>query len=288
MSKVEGDRNFDDLVEHFSGKIYGRHGQQGAVQKGRLRHAIIRRDLKTCIPGLYPSGDKPEAVRALEILDVGAGLGQWVVELAGQGHHLNYNDVSEKMSEQARTTACEQLSPDYVEKHTQWLSQPYQSLSEHIAPESQDLILCHAVIEWLQHPEPLFSALYDWLKPGAYLSFCHYNPAGKRLRNLIFGNFKAVEKEYRGERPDHSATRGGLTPSNPSSIQDVDRWWQALGFECRQQSAIRVFSDYTLEKRGGLSSPEAVFEMEIAMSQDPNFIHSARYRHVVLQKPFRS
>ncbi|MBB6523315.1 methyltransferase domain-containing protein [Pseudoteredinibacter isoporae] len=287
MSSPEGDRNFDDLVEHFAGKIYGNHGQQGVVQKGRLRHAVIHRDLQAWVPGLYPTDGLQSQVQiqALNILDIGAGLGQWVSELAEQGHVLAYNDISSKMTEQARELARQKLTDEHFARCARWWSKPYQELQSDIKPCSQDLILCHALIEWLQEPEKLFPILFDWLKPGACLSFCHYNPAGKRLRNLIFGNFKAVEKELQGEHQKHSSARGGLTPTNPSSIQDIDGWWQMAGFECLQQSAIRVFSDYTLEKRGGLSSPESVFDMEMAMSQDPNFVHSARYRHMVLRKP---
>ncbi len=285
MSSLEGDRNFDDLVEHFAGKIYGDKGQQGAIRKGRLRHAIIRRDLQNAVPGLYPQRTQHADYDSLNILDVGAGLGQWVLELAEQGHTLSYNDISSKMTALAQDEARQSLSTTQFEQHTRWYSKPYQQLVGDFASESQDLILCHAVIEWLQYPEKLFEVLFDWLKPGGYLSFCHYNPAGKRLRNLIFGNFKAVEKELSGPLVTHSEARGGLTPSNPSSIQDIDRWWCDAGFESCIQSAIRVFSDYTLETRGGLSSPEAVFEMEMIMSRDPNFLRCARYRHLILRKP---
>lgn len=285
MTSLEGDRNFDDLLEHFAGKIYGDKGQQGAIRKGRLRHAVIRRDLQNTLPGLYPYSTDHVDSASLNVLDIGAGLGQWLIELAEQGHSLIYNDISSKMTAQAQENARRSLTTTQFEQHTRWYSKPYQELLGEIPLGSQDLILCHAVIEWLQHPEKLFQVLFDWLKPGAYLSFCHYNPAGKRLRNLIFGNFKAVEKELSGSAVTHSNARGGLTPSNPSSIQDIDGWWRELGFESCVQSAIRVFSDYTLDTRGGLSSPEAVFDMEMAMSQDPNFLHCARYRHLILRKP---
>ncbi|WP_299769863.1 methyltransferase domain-containing protein [uncultured Pseudoteredinibacter sp.] len=280
MSRSEGDRNFDDLVEHFAGKIYGDKGQQGNIEKGRLRHAVIRRDLLAEISQLR----LPDSCAQMQVLDIGAGLGQWVIELAERGCRLTYNDISQNMMAAARQRATEVL-PTAIFEPLSWFAKPYQELQTDIAPNSQDLILCHALIEWLEEPEQLLTRLYDWMKPGACLSLCHYNPAGKRLRNLVFGNFKSVERELSGETIDVSKMRGGLTPSNPSSIEQIDQWLLAAGFTLISQSGIRVFSDYTLEKRGGLSSPEAVFDMEMTMSLDKDLVSSSRYRHLILRKP---
>lgn len=280
MSSSEGDRNFDDLVEHFAGKIYGDKGQQGNIEKGRLRHAVIRRDLLAEIPQL----EEPDSCAQMQVLDIGAGLGQWVIELAERGCRLTYNDISQNMMAAARQRAAEVL-PAEVFEPISWFAKPYQDLQVDIASNSQDLIICHALIEWLEEPEKLLARLYDWMKPGALLSLCHYNPAGKRLRNLVFGNFKSVERELSGDTIDASKMRGGLTPSNPSSIGQIDQWLLTAGFTVKSQSGIRVFSDYTLEKRGGLSSPEAVFDMEMTMSLDQDLVSSSRYRHLLLRKP---
>ncbi|MCV6614151.1 MAG: methyltransferase domain-containing protein [Cellvibrionaceae bacterium] len=265
------DRNFDDLVEHFAGKIYGDQGQQRAAPKGALRQAVIERDLRSQLPQLY------SAKNQIKILDVGAGLGQFVCQFAALGHQLHYNDISVKMSELARA----QMPPELAAK-IRWSQGPYQNLLEHDNfPGRYDLVLCHALIEWLQEPAPLLRQLDDLLMPGGYVSLCHYNPAGKVLRNLVAGNFKAVKQP----KPPHA---NSLTPPGAPSNSQIDEWITQSRFNEVCRSGIRVFSDYALQKRGGLADVEQVMALELEYSQRQPFIEIGRYRHVLLKKIGRS
>lgn len=85
------DRNFDDLTEKFSRKVYG-------GLKGDVRLAVIWRDLLSVMPAINSS-------QPIRVLDVGGGLGQMSVRLAELGHHVTYNDVSLNMSAVAKQSA---------------------------------------------------------------------------------------------------------------------------------------------------------------------------------------
>lgn len=257
------DRNFDDIAEHFAKKVANSH-------KGRLRRAVIAQDLRREHPELWQGTSQ-------YVIDVGAGLGHWSIEMAKLGHQVVYNDISEKMTEQAQQLAAAteqelEQSLDITFHHL-----PFQQLFEHCQPA--DLILCHAVIEWLVNPEELIEMLSNALKPGGVLSLCFYNPAGAEMRNLIMGNFKLLNREKKA-----LSDKGSLTPNNPSSFEQIEQWLTNHSMTIEQVSGIRVFSDYTVHKRGGLAFPDQVEAMELKYSNQEPFNRMARYIHCLVRK----
>ena len=135
------DRNFDDLSEKFSRKVYG-------GLKGDIRLAVIWRDLLAVLPLL-------ESQAPLRILDIGGGLGQLTVALAKLGHQVVYCDLSEQMLEAAQKLAVEAAVLDKII----WHQQPYQALEGEDLGQF-DLVMCHAVMEWLAEPEALIERLH--------------------------------------------------------------------------------------------------------------------------------
>jgi S-adenosylmethionine-dependent methyltransferase len=256
------DRNFDDIADHFSRKIYG-------GLKGQIRLAVLSADLTPIIARLLERRAEP-----LRILDVGGGLGQLSIRFAQQGHYVTVNDISSVMLDLARAKAREAG----VEEAINWHCGPYQDLAAE-AHEPFDLVLCHAVLEWLQEPSLLVPALAPLVNPDGYLSLCFYNPASIIYRNLIRGNFNWVQ-----QAPTYTADNGSLTPNNPCSIEQVRGWLAQSHFRIQVESGLRVFSDYVVEKRGGNQLPEQVLAMEVAYSTQEPFKWMGRYLHVVSKK----
>ncbi|MDO9478749.1 MAG: methyltransferase domain-containing protein [Pseudohongiella sp.] len=256
------DRNFDDLAEHFSHKIYG-------GLKGKIRLAILSGDLAPVIEQLTHARKKP-----LRILDVAGGLGQLSIQFAQQGHLVTVNDISSVMLGVARDKAREAG----VEDRITWHCGPYQDLSD-MALGSFDLVMCHALLEWLQNPELLIPALEPLVTNDGCLSLCFYNPASIVYRNLMRGNFDRVNyaQQY---MPD----RGSLTPHNPCSLEQVRAWLAQSRFDIQKVSGLRVFSDYVLEKRGGNLLPEQVLAMELMYASQEPYKWMGRYLHVVATK----
>lgn len=257
------DRNFDDIADHFADKVANSH-------KGRLRRAVIEQDLKNHHPEYWQDSGKT-------IIDVGAGLGHWSIEMAKLGHQVVYNDISEKMTEKAQHLA--QVAEKELEKSLDitFHHLPYQQLFEHC--EAADLILCHAVVEWLVNPEELISLIAKQLKPGGVLSLCFYNPAGAEMRNLIMGNFKLLNREKKAV-----SDKGSLTPNNPCSLAQIEQWLGQNHLVIEQLSGIRVFTDYTVHKRGGLAFADQVEEMELKYAPQEPFNRMGRYIHCLVRK----
>ncbi len=253
------DRNFDDIAEHFFTKVVN-------SRKGRLRKRVIEQDLKQQVPELWHSD-------GLAVIDIGAGTGQWVLELAKLGHKLIYNDISANML----TMAKQALKQEPQELNIEFSQQSYQAFFK--TPRSVDGILCHAVIEWLEKPQDLIAHFAESIKPQGWLSLCFYNPAGKLMRNLVMGNFKSIIVPM-PKLPDARS----LTPANPSELCQVETWLEQYGFQIQSLSGIRVFSDYANLKRGGLAIESEVEQMELAFCSHPELARLGRYIHIIARK----
>lgn len=246
------DRNFNDIADHFAKKVYG-------TPKGQIRLAVLERDLSKHLPN-HP----------LRVLDVGAGLAQISLNLATH-HDTTISDISTKMIQQAQNTARKLgVSPRFI-------TASYQELATRLQGETFDLILCHAVLEWLGEPAKIMAFFDEFLADDGYLSLCFYNPASMIYRNLIMGNF------YQLEHPK-PADNKSLTPNNPVPYETVKSWLDDKKYTIICQSGIRVFSDYTPLKRGGLGNPDDVMAMELNYSQTHPFWQMGRYLHILAKR----
>jgi S-adenosylmethionine-dependent methyltransferase len=160
-----------------------------------------------------------------------------------------------------------------------WHCGPYQQLNAVLKGQCFDLVLCHALLEWLQDPELLIPALEPLVAPDGILSLCFYNPASIVYRNLMRGNFDRIINTH-----NYTPDGGSLTPQNPCSLAQVRQWLAQSHFSVQQESGLRVFSDYVQEKRGGNLQPEQVLAMELAHSGQEPYKWMGRYLHVLASR----
>lgn len=254
------DRHFDALASRFAEKIYG-----GA--KGAIRLAVLQADLKEAL-----------LARPLRVLDVGAGLGHMSLWLAQQGHQVTLAEPAAPMLDGARARFAEAgLAATFVQA-------PWQDLlGELTAPF--DLVLCHAVLEWLAEPPAILPVLHQLTAPGGWLSLAFYNRDALVYRNLLKGHFRKLRRE-------HFAGEGqSLTPQRPLDPRELalqlDDW-----FAVEAQSGVRVFHDYMPAEFQSRAELTDLLEMELAHRRHPAFAGLGRYLHWlcrprldVLQRP---
>lgn len=264
------DRSFDAIADHFEKKVYG-------GLKGEIRLAVLRRDI------FEYSAQMSEALgRPLRILDVGAGLAQIAIELAAQGHSVVINDISANMLEKAKVSA------EKIDKNLDitWYVCPYQALEEKLAQtetEKFDLIMSHALLEWLAEPAAVMDFFDQQLIDGGALSVCFYNPASFDYRNLIMGNFNLLDSLLDGN--DYKAdNKKSLTPNHPVAKEEVESWLKVHDYQTVRSSGLRVFHDYAPLKRGGHNDPDAVIRMELRYSQLEPYKWLGRYLHILAKR----
>lgn len=268
------DRSFDAIADHFEKKVYG-------GLKGEIRLAVLRRDI------FEYSAQMSEALgRPLRILEVGAGLAQIAIELAAQGHNVVINDISANMLEKAKASA------EKIDKKLDitWYVCPYQALEEKLAQtetetetEKFDLIMSHALLEWLAEPAAVMDFFDEHLTDDGALSVCFYNPASFDYRNLIMGNFNLLDSLLDGN--DYKAdNKKSLTPNHPVAKEEVESWLKAHDYQTVRSSGLRVFHDYAPLKRGGHNDPDAVIRMELRYSQLEPYKWLGRYLHILAKR----
>lgn len=255
------DRNFDDIAEKFSQNIYG-------TTKGRIRQAILWEALDKIITTL------PE--RALSVLDAGGGGGQTGCELAARGHRVLLCDLSAKMLAQAQLLADKMMVRDRM----QFRQMSAQQIGQHL-DKPVDLILLHAVLEWVAEPQALLTTLYDTLQPGGVLSLMFYNLHGLTMRMLTLGNFGYLRAGLRKRK------KKTLSPDYPRNPDEVYGWLQDCGFVIEERTGIRVFHDYLRDKNYQTERFDDVLAMEKRYCQQEPFLSLGRYIHVTARRPMR-
>ena len=246
------DKNFDDLAHRFDKNVY-------ESLKGKIRLAVLERDLA------------PYLTKSSTIIDAGGGQGNFSL-LHANNHKVTICDISEKMLDLARNYA-EKLNTNLVD----FLNCSIQDLPNNIDFEA-DLLLCHAVLEWMAEPQFALEYLYRCIKAGGILSLAFFNVNSIIYKNLLKGNYyKATSDKFTGYQ-------GSLTPLNPLTIYDVISWCENYNFKVINYSGIRVFNDYIADKTTRNRHPEAVIETELKFSTQEPFRSLGRYIHIVAKK----
>lgn len=252
------DRNFDDLAARFGRNIYG-------SGKGEIRLAVLWEHLTHNLP--------LEHGPQLRILDAGCGMGQVALRLAAAGHRVDLCDISVELLEQARAGFAEAGLLGRAEFHRASI----QELSQE-RPGTYDLVLCHAVLEWLAQPRQTLRDAITMVKPGGHLSLMFFNRHSLVMRNLVRGNFFKVKSG------DFSADSRSLTPPNPLYPETVYPWLADAGLREVFRGGVRVFHDY-MERNTARRLPlEAIIEMEREYSCREPYLALARYLHVICQR----
>jgi len=257
MSK---DINFDKHSKRFKKNIY-------QTDKGRLRLKLVSDDLFAHTPVL-------NCDQSIKILDAGCGMGQVSLSLAKQGHSVTLCDISAELLETAASEFQQQgLDAVFINTAIQQLSEDHY--------QQYDLIVFHAVLEWLDQPDKIVSELKKFLKPGGYISLMFYNRNSIIFYNILKGNFRKVLKQ------DFKGHPGGLTPVNPIDPIELDQWLVAADIEVIKKTGIRVFYDYLNKDLKQARSFEDVLKMEQLYSAEPGFYMMGRYIHYICHYPVK-
>ncbi|USD39177.1 MULTISPECIES: methyltransferase domain-containing protein [Ferrimonas] len=254
------DVNFDTRASKFARNIYD-------SSKGKIREAVVMRELTQHI--------LPHLADTCPVLDAGGGQGQLSLQLAQRGHPLLLCDLSGEMLQQAQSRAKALAVSDRLTTY----HGPIQSLgSESNGPYS--LVLCHAVMEWLEQPQQTIIGLLEQVAPGGYLSLMFFNYRGMEMHNLVAGNFDNL-----GHTMVHGKKKVKLAPRHGFDNQQVIRWLTDAGMVLERQVGVRVIHDYLRDKGRQEQSLSRLLELELEYSEKPVFRDLGRYTHLILRKP---
>lgn len=258
---MKHDRIFDGLTQRFQRKIYNNNDPRGAIRLHIIQQDLLQHDFMS---------------RPLQTMDAGGGMGQMTRWLAIRGHSVTLVEPSQEMLEVARQQFAADVTLDLTKISLQQ-STIQAFVGEQVA--EFDLIVCHAVLEWLANPQETLAQLLTALKPGGYLSLMFFNQNSKVMRHLLGGDLKTVL-----ENRIASDGNNGLAPISPLLPEVVESWLPDLGLELLSWSGVRCFYDYSHPEVRKKMLLEEVLELERRYSRQEPWRSIARYQHMICQR----
>ena len=246
---MASDTHFDELANWFAAEIYG-------SSRGYIRLNVLWRDLLAALPELQQGG--------LNILDAGGGMGQVSQRLAGLGHRITLADASAQMLSRAR----EAFAEAGLSERVQFIHSDIQSL-----PVTRyDLVLNHAVLEWLAKPKETLEILLGFVKPDGILSLMFHNRNASVFKRILETDLIKARALLRAERT------GDDFPLDPNEVQS---WLESAHFSVESRSGVRIFHDHIAEDLRTPEKLKEILELEFELRQTEPFASLAQHVHLV-------
>lgn len=208
-----GDVIFDAKGPALSAEVYG-------TTRGIVRLEVLWRDLLTTVPDIETS--------RLRIIDVGAGHGHISARLSGLGHSITLVEPASDL-----LAIAGEAVPDAEATFQCTL----QELPEEIG--AFDLVLCHAVLEWVRDPADVIRRVARLARSGGWISILAYNANRALMNRVVSGDMITSLPSPRPERRSNDRLEGAcaLAPD------DLERWCADADVDVTSMSGIRVFHD---------------------------------------------
>lgn len=214
--------------------------------------------------------------RVLSIVDVGGGTGGFAVPLAEAGHTVTVVDPSPD----ALAALLRRAADAGVAERVRGLQGDADSLAE-LVPESEaDLVLCHAVLEVVDDPPAVSSALARVLRPGGAASVLVANRAAAVLSRAIAGQFRVATDLITAQDARVAGRDALLRRFDVSSVTDL---LSAAGLTVEEVHGVRVVADLVPGVVAD-ADPEGLAAFELASSALPPYRDFATQLHVLARK----
>ncbi len=248
------DRNFNDIAARFNQTIY-------ASARGRLRLRALECDFR----------DLTIPIQGAQVLDIGGGQGQFSLHLAKQGAHIALCDHAQEMLD---------FAVDYFAQEQQNLQAQCCTLQEvqRYFPQQFDVVLNHAVLEWLEDPLAALPILASKVKTGGWLSLMFYNLHGHVWRQLMNGGLD----NPLGSNP--KLRQEGNAPQHPLDPEIIEQALLELGFEVKRWRGIRAVHDHMPQKLRERVGEEALTQADLEYGLKDPYKKLGRYVHFLAVK----
>ncbi|WP_433794206.1 methyltransferase domain-containing protein [Actinoplanes sp. CA-252034] len=228
--------------------------------------AVLRRELDR------------QAGRELTVLDVGGGTGGFAVPLAEGGHTVTVIDASPDALAALTRRAADAGVADRVRA----VQGDGDALASLVEPGSADLILCHSVLEVVDDPSRVVAAIAAALRPGGAVSVLVAGRAAAILGRAVNGHLKAASALVTDPAGRAGPRDTLLRRYDATGATDL---LTAAGLQVEDTQGVRVVADLlpatVLEE-----DPQAVLELELALSNRAPFRDVASQLHLFARRPF--
>jgi S-adenosylmethionine-dependent methyltransferase len=227
--------------------------------------AVLRRELDR------------HAGRELTVLDVGGGTGGFAVPLAREGHRVTVVDASPDALAALTRRAADADVADRVRA----VQGDGDALAGLVEPGSVDLILCHAVLEVVDDPTGVVTAIAASLRRGGAASVLVASRAAAVLTRAINGHLDqaaALLADPDGRTPGRDTLRRRYAADTATALL------AAAGLTVEEVHGVRVLVDL-LPATVVEADPVAVLDLELAAAAQVPFRDIAAQLHLFARRP---
>lgn len=205
------------------------------------------------------------------VVDIGGGTGGFAVPLAEAGHRVLVVDPSPDALAALSRRAAEAGVTDLVTGRQGDLS----DLPGLDGADGADLVLCHGVLEVVDHPAEALRTLAGVLRPGGTLSLLVAQRHAAVVARAMAGHFTAARDLL--DSPDESRTGRRYT------ADELTTMLVEAGFAVDTVHGVRVFSDLVPSSLHDLEpgATAALLELEQAVAERPEYLPLATQLHVL-------
>lgn len=213
---------------------------------------------------------------SLHVLDAGGGSGQFAVPLAELGHTVTVVDASPDALAALERRAAERGVADRVTG----VQGDADTVLHVVAPASQDLVLCHSLLEVVDDPAAVLGPIAQAVRVGGCASVLVANRHAVVLSRALGGHFSAAVRAL-----DDTAGRwdDADTALRRYDLAEATALLTAAGLELEEAHGVRVVVDLV---PGALVDAEpgaldALLELELAAAGRPPFRDIATQLHLL-------
>ncbi|MBF7072701.1 methyltransferase [Glaciecola sp. MH2013] len=247
------DTLFDGIANKFDANIYG-------TTKGQIRHLLLLHYLSPFL----------NSDRALHVLDAGGGTGMMSLPFCEKAHDVTLCDGSQDILK----IAAKRLARFDNKKLL------HCDISNLNKDSSFDLVLCHAVLEWVQEPFRLIDDLMLHVKNAGHLSLSFFNKDAALFNNAIWGNFDYIDNGL------NVRNQVRLNPHNAQKPAEVLAYISNNypNSVITHKAGIRCFHDYMQDKTKQNDEFERLLALEKAHGATEPFMWLGKYFHILIRK----
>ena len=202
----------------------------------------------------------------LRVIDIGAGDGRIAKHVGDLGHKVTLCEPSSDMLARARQTCVGLQNARFVQASAQDLPQ--------LGMGTFDLVVCHALLEWVAQPQVVLETVLGLLEPQRTLSLMFLNRNAAILERVLGGDFSASAE---------------VALANPRSAQALDprvvqSWLEAAGLYVESKAGVRIFHDHLMNRVTSRAELDRLLRVEAALRNREPFASLGHHAHFVCKR----
>lgn len=213
------------------------------------------------------------------VVDVGGGSGVWAVPLAAAGCRVTVVEPNPNAVATLRRRAGETGVSSLITV----IADDTDSLAERIAADSADLVLAHGLLEVVDDPAAVVSALAVTVAPGGVVSVLAANRYAAVLHRALAGRLGEARRLLTG--PDGVLVDDGENLLRRFDPEGLRRLLGSVGLDVELLQGDGVVSDSIGEPEMELFSADELAEFEAVAGAVPPLRDIAARLHALARRP---